>query len=87
MDCPSNVEDCPHAQKSAEIAVRKVFAILGVNVDDPEKVEEFRVNLRFGAGLRRASDKGILTAIGAATVAAISALGYGIVVMIQKAGH
>lgn len=58
-DCPANIDECPHLERSAELAVKKVFAILGVNIDDPEKVEEFRVNLRFSANLRRNVDRGI----------------------------
>lgn len=46
---------CPQVQQAAEDAVRKVFAILGVDVDVPKEVEEFRENLRFGASMRRAA--------------------------------
>lgn len=62
--------NCPHEQQrqyDAEIAraaVKEVFAILGVDVDDPEKVEEFRKDLRFGGDMRRMRDKGVLTIIG-----------------------
>lgn len=49
-----------HVERSAELAVKKVFAILGVNIDEPKEVEEFRENLRFGATLRRAADRGML---------------------------
>ena len=52
-----------HVERSAELAVKKVFAILGVNVDEPREVEEFRENLRFGATLRRAADKGFLAMV------------------------
>ena len=76
--CPENAESCPHVQQSAELAVKKVFAILGVNVDEPKEVEEFRENLRFGAAMRRAADRGMLafvviivTAIGAAIWAGV----------------
>jgi hypothetical protein len=30
-ECQTN--ECPHADKSAELAVRKIFAILGVDID------------------------------------------------------
>jgi triphosphoribosyl-dephospho-CoA synthetase len=49
----------------AEAAVRRVFAILGVDVDKPESVEDFRADLRFGKGMRRATDHGILIFIAA----------------------
>ena len=56
--------DCPHTEESARQAVKMVFAILGVNVDEPKEVEEFRENLRFGASMRRAADKGWLVLAG-----------------------
>ena len=38
-------------QEAADRAVKKVFAILGVDVDKPDSVEEFREDLRFGKRL------------------------------------
>lgn len=52
---------CPQVADAADRAVKKVFAILGVDVDVPKEVEEFRDNLRFGASMRRAADKGTVT--------------------------
>lgn len=49
--------------KVAELAVKKVFAMLGVDVDKPESVEEFRKDLRFGGNMRRASDRGIFAIV------------------------
>jgi len=51
--------------------VKKVFAILGVDVDRPESVEEFRADLRFGRNLRRVTGHGIL-AFGAVVAGAIA---------------
>jgi hypothetical protein len=51
---------CEHADEAAEKAVQKTFAILGVDVDNPRQVEEFRMGLRFGEQLRKAADKGII---------------------------
>ena len=62
--CTGNPEHCPQVQQAAEDAVRKVFSILGVDVDVPKEVEEFRENLRFGASMRRAADRGALTIVG-----------------------
>lgn len=72
-------ERCPHVAEAADEAVKKVFAILGVDVDVPKEVEQFRENLRFGAGMRRAADKGMLAIIGviAALFAAIGTF-YGV---------
>ena len=44
---------CKHANESAEAAVKKVFAILGINVDVPKEVEDFRRDLRFTGDLRK----------------------------------
>jgi hypothetical protein len=77
--CSGSIEHCPQVQQAAEDAVRKVFAILGVDVDVPKEVEEFRENLRFGASMRRAADKGMLTIIGVLATATLAALWAGIV--------
>lgn len=58
----------PACQEAADRAVKKVFAILGVDVDKPESVEEFREDLRFGKRMRRAADHGFLALVGLAVV-------------------
>lgn len=73
------IEHCPQVQQAAEDAVRKVFAILGVDVDVPKEVEEFRENLRFGASMRRTADKGMITILGVVVTAMLAALWAGIV--------
>ena len=82
-DCKASVS-CPHALESAEMAVKKVFAILGVDVDVPKDVEAFRENLRFGASLKRAADRGTLAIIGAVAVAIMAALWAGIVQSVHR---
>lgn len=77
--CPSRVEDCPHAAQAAELAVKKVFAILGVDIDVPKEVEQFRENLRFGASMKRAADKGLLAVVGVVATGLLAALWAGIV--------
>lgn len=74
-----NPDHCPQVQQAAEDAVRKVFAILGVDVDVPKEVEEFRENLRFSATLKKVADKGMLTLVGVIATAALAALWAGIV--------
>lgn len=76
-------DDCPHAEESAERAVRKVFAILGVDIDRPESVEEFREDLRFGKRMRKAADHGLLALMGVIAAAFAAAVWAGIV---QKVG-
>jgi len=48
--------------------VKKVFAILGVDIDKPESVEEFREDLRFGKRMRKAADHGFLALVGLVVV-------------------
>ena len=55
-----NQEHCPHTEKAATAAVKKTFAILGVDVDIPLQVEDFRKSLRFSEQLRQAAERGIL---------------------------
>ena len=79
--CSPPTEDrCKYSEAAARLAVKQVFAILGVDVDDPSEVEEFRKDLRFGQMMRKASDKGFIavvvlacTAIAIATWAGITA--------------
>lgn len=66
-------------QQAADLAVKKFFAILGVDVDVPEQVEEFRADLRFGRKLRKVADQGTVAFIGVAAAALAAALWAGIV--------
>lgn len=72
--CSLPPEYCPRVKEAADEAVKKVFAILGVDVDVPKDVEQFRENLRFGASMRRAADKGMLAIIGAIAVGVVSSI-------------
>lgn len=55
-------------QDAADRAVKKVFAILGVDIDRPESIEEFREDLRFGRKLRKAADHGTMAFVGTLVV-------------------
>jgi len=55
-------------QDAADRAVKKVFAILGVDIDKPESIEEFREDLRFGRKLRKAADHGTMAFVGTLVV-------------------
>lgn len=74
---------CHHAEQASEnaadSAVKKVFAILGVDIDRPESVEEFRADLRFGRKLRKIADQGTLAFIGVVAAALAAAVWAGIV--------
>lgn len=78
-------DDCPHAEASAEMAVRKVFTLIGIDVTDPEKVEEFRADLRFGKTMRKAVDKGLLAVVAMIFVGMAAATWAGIVGKIKGA--
>ena len=67
------------SEDAAEHAVKKVFAILGVDIDRPESVEEFREDLRFGRKLRKVADHGMLAFFGVAAAALAAAVWAGIV--------
>ena len=51
------------SEESADRAVKKVFAILGVDINKPESVEEFREDLRFGKKLRKLADHGVFVLV------------------------
>lgn len=72
------------ADEASEKAVRKVFAILGVDIDEPAEVESFRDDLRFGRRLRKAADRGFLAFAGVGGVAMAYALWDGIVVAAKR---
>ena len=65
---------CPQALAAAEHAVRQVFAIVGVDVNDPEKVEQFREELRFGRAVKKSAERGFLAVIGAAAAIGTTAV-------------
>jgi hypothetical protein len=71
-------QPCPIASDAADCAVRKVFAILGVDIDVPKEVEDFRENLRFGAYMRKMVDRGgiaiFVTLCGIILVAALNGI-------------
>ena len=72
-------ENCSQAAIIADAAVKRTFAILGVDIDKPEAVEEFRISLRFSHDLRRAKDKGLLAVAVLFFIGAASAMWAGIV--------
>ena len=80
MECGSR----PECSEIADRAVKKTFAILGVNIDNPESVEEFRQDLRFGKRLRKIADHGTLAFFGAVAVAIVAAIWIGITHSINK---
>jgi len=76
--------DCVAATKSAKLAVKEVFALLGVNVDVPKEVEDFRKSLRFGDSLRSIAERSGLAFVGAISIAIATLLYYGIKVALSR---
>ena len=66
------------AAAAAKRAVKDTFAILGVDVDSPKDVEEFRKDLRFGGMMRKAADNGVMTLIALLITAAVVAMFAGV---------
>ncbi len=60
--------------ESADKAVKKTFAILGVDIDDPGDVEDFRKDLRFSNQMRSFMDKGQLAFVGGIALAMAAGL-------------
>lgn len=86
-DAADKAMQCSYSERmsadAAENAVKKVFAILGVDVDKPESVENFREDLRFGKRLRKIADHGMLAFFGVVVVAFAAAAWAGIVANIK----
>lgn len=72
------------SEESADKAVAKTFAILGVDINNPSDVEDFRKDLRFSGDMRRAMDKGRMVFVGAVALAFAAVLWAGIVSAFQK---
>ena len=75
---PERRSRCDHADDAAEKAVRKTFAILGVDIDSPKEVKAFQENLRFGERLRNIADKSIFGIVSAIVTLAVGAIWYSI---------
>lgn len=69
---------CNFANAAAEKAVKKTFAILGVDIEDPKQVSEFQESLRFSDKLRKAADHGVIVLIGVLVVALAAAVWAGV---------
>lgn len=65
--------------EAADLAVKKVFALLGVDVENPESVESFREDLRFGRRLRKLANSGMTGIIGLLALGLVTALYSGII--------
>lgn len=64
---------------AADLAVKKVFFLLGVDVENAESVEDFREDLRFGRRLRKLANNGMAGIVGLLALGLMTALYSGIV--------
>lgn len=71
-------------ESESDKAVRKVFAILGVDIDKPESVEAFREDLRFGRRLRKIADNSWMVFWGIVATLLAGCLGIGLVDTIKQ---
>ena len=53
---------CPEAKRAADRAVKKIFFIMGVDVDNPISVSEYQAEIRFNHNLSRLASKGVIGA-------------------------
>ena len=53
---------CPEAKRAADQAVKRIFFIMGVDVDNPVSVSEYQAEIRFNHNLSRLASKGIIGA-------------------------
>lgn len=74
----------PEVIAAADLAVKKVFAILGVDIEKPESVEAFREDLRFGRKMRKLADRGMLSVATVVGAALITALWIGIQALLKR---
>jgi len=78
MNTPAARREKDIIEEAVESAVKKTFAILGVDVDEPSSVEAFREDLRFGRRLRKMADHGQMAMVTVVIGGMLLALWYGI---------
>lgn len=66
-------------------ALRDTFMLIGVDINDPATVDEFRADLRFGRQIRKLVGHGMLAAVSVAAAAIAVSAWTGIVAAIR--GH
>lgn len=69
---------------AVDAAVKKTFAILGVDVEKPESVEEFREDLRFGKSMRKYASHGFMAFVTVVISGFAVAAWYGIIDRIHR---
>ena len=77
-DLPLTEMGCKLADQVADRAVKKTFAILGVDIARPESVEAFREDLRFSKHMRKYATTAMTAAIMALVAGLCTALWLGL---------
>ena len=78
VDVAKAISSCSYAEEAANKAVKKTFAILGVNIENPKEVRDFQDSLRFSDKLRKTAEKGAVAFVIAVAGIAVAALWQGI---------
>lgn len=82
------MNQCPSENEVIEVAVdkavKKTFAILGVDVDKPESVEEFREDLRFGKAMRKYASHGFIAFVAVVFAGLAGSIWYGLIEKIHR---
>lgn len=75
------------AEDAADKAVKKVFAILGVDMVRPSEVEQLRQTLRHAEWVRKVSGTSVMAAVGAIGIGIVAALWAGLQALLIKIGN
>lgn len=68
----------------AKQVARTIFGLIGVDVDKPESLEEFRANIRFSAVVHQAAKAGVLAVITTVAGLVISGLWFGAIKIFSR---
>ena len=79
MSPSGNIKHSSEVADAADLAVKKVFFLLGVDVENAESVKEFQEDLRFGSRLRKLANHGSIGIVGLLVLGLMTALYSGII--------
>jgi len=63
LDANGDREKCMEAERAADAAVHKTFAIMGIDVDSPKQVSEFQEGLTFNRKLNVMANRTVIGVI------------------------
>lgn len=82
LDCQQSAASLMNG--AADKAVKDVFAILGVDISNPESIEDFRASLRFVRQTHRVVGHGILAFIAIVAAALATVVWSGLAALIRR---